>query len=271
MAMTRPGASTRVFALLGEPVRHSLSPLMQNAAFRAAGLDAVYVAIPCAGEDLPALMRSLGRQGGGGNVTIPHKGVAAQIGVADERVAQVGAANVFVGQGEELHLGNSDVDGISAVVNDLVPGATRWLIVGTGGSARAAVGAAIESGAAVAIQSRDAARGARFGAWITGLGGTLAQAEQCEVVVNATPLGLHPVDPPPLDLAEYPALVGVVDLTYQSDGSTAWVRQAQQRGLAATDGREMLLRQGAAAWRWWFPGVTPPIEVMRAALKGRMG
>ena len=75
----RVSGSTRVFAILGDPVAHSLSPAMQNAAFRVLGLDAVYVPLRCSAADLPGLMASLARAGGGGNVTIPHKAVAARV------------------------------------------------------------------------------------------------------------------------------------------------------------------------------------------------
>ena len=71
------GGRTRVFALLGQPVAHSLSPAMQNAAFRVLGLDAVYVPLPCSAEHVKVLMSALAAAGGGGNVTVPHKGVAA--------------------------------------------------------------------------------------------------------------------------------------------------------------------------------------------------
>jgi shikimate dehydrogenase len=76
----RLSGSTRVFAILGDPVAHSLSPAMQNAAFRLMGINAVYVPLRCSAEDVPLLMASLARAGGGGNVTIPHKTVATRSG-----------------------------------------------------------------------------------------------------------------------------------------------------------------------------------------------
>ena len=88
--------STRVFAVLGDPVAHSLSPAMQNAAFRVLGLRAVYVALRCAPRDLPGLMRALSRAGGGGNVTVPHKELAAQsVDRCRETVDRLGACNAF--------------------------------------------------------------------------------------------------------------------------------------------------------------------------------
>jgi len=91
--------STRVFAILGDPVAHSLSPAMQNAAFRVLGLPAVYVALRCVPADVPGLMRALSRAGGGGNVTVPHKEVAAQaVDRRREIVDRIGACNTFWGE-----------------------------------------------------------------------------------------------------------------------------------------------------------------------------
>lgn len=263
---------TRVFAVLGDPVAHSLSPLMQNAAFRAAGLDAVYLALPCVADDLVGVMRSLTRTGGGGNVTIPHKRLAAASGVGSTIVEQLGVANVFWSDNGELRLGNTDVDGLVALLDSIgAPTGAAWCIVGTGGSARAAVGAAAARGARVAIRSRDPVRAREFAAWAVTLGVATAEPTECQVVINATPLGLGADDPPPIELGPLPVVSHVADLTYRADGPTALVAEAQQRGLVAADGREMLLIQGTAAWRHWFPGVGVPTEVMRAALAGRMG
>lgn len=266
-----PGATTRVFALLGDPVAHSLSPRMQNAGFRAAGLDAVYVAVPCIGEDLAGMMRILARAGGGGNVTVPHKALAAQAGSADDAATAVGAANAFGGRDGALVVGNTDVPGLEALLDRLRAGATAWAIVGTGGSARAAVVVAQRRGARIWVQSRTPTRQIAFQEWAVSRGVGVADPAECEVVINATPIGLSADDPMPVQLRDYPAVRAVADLTYRRDGSTALVAAARAAGLAAADGREMLLVQGMAAWALWFPGVTPPEEVMRAALRSDVG
>ncbi|MES1259548.1 MAG: shikimate dehydrogenase, partial [Gemmatimonadota bacterium] len=92
----------------------------------------------------------------------------------------------------------------------------------------------------------------------------------CRVVINATPLGLSGNDGQPFDAATLPRDAKVLDLVYRSEGPTPWIRACTARGLPALDGREVLLAQGAASWRVWLPGVTPPIEIMRAALDGRL-
>jgi shikimate dehydrogenase len=264
-------SATRPFAVLGAPVGHSLSPRMHNAGFRAAGVDAVYLALPCAESDLPCLIRSLVSGGGGGNVTIPHKGAAAALGGGDERVTRLGAANLFYGSEGSPRLANTDVDGLLTVLDALgVPRGASWLLVGTGGTARAVVGAAMECGARLAVRSRDHARGREFTAWAATLGVEAAQAEACQVAINCTPLGLGADDPAPLELDTLPVVSWVVDCTYRDRGRSTLVRDAERRGLAHADGRELLLAQGVAGWRYWLPGVPPPVEVMRAALEGRM-
>lgn len=107
-------ASTRTLALLGDPVGHSLSPILQNAAFQAAGVDGVYVAVGCAQEDLVGLMRGLARAGGGGNITLPHKEKAASVlDVPSDTVRRTGACNTFWGDERgRLHGDNTDVDGV---------------------------------------------------------------------------------------------------------------------------------------------------------------
>lgn len=266
----RRSAETRLFAVLGDPVRHSLSPRFQNAAIIAAGIDAVYVALSVTATELPTVMRTLTANGGGGNITIPHKHAAAAIaGVASARVQLLGVANLFGGGPDgSIMLGNTDVDGILTAIDSLDTLSEAWLLLGTGGSARAVAGAALERGVALGIRSRDPARALEFTAWARQLGLIVVPEAACTIAVNATPLGLGDADPFPAQPKELPSLRAVLDLTYRVNGLSRWVLACREAGLAAVDGREVLLSQGAASWRLWFPGVTPPIEVMRAALNG---
>jgi shikimate dehydrogenase len=268
----RVTSRTRVFAVLGDPAAHSLSPQMQNAGFQAAGLDAVYVALRPTAECVAGQMLALARSGGGGNVTVPFKEVAARVpGARDARVERLAAVNVFAAEGDGLQLGNTDVDGILAALDALQAAAGAWYVLGTGGSARAVIGAAAERGARVALRSRDPARALAFGAWAASIGVQRAEPTECRVVINATPQGLGSNDAHPLDVATMAPGTVVLDLAYRHDGPTAWVRACAARGMPARDGRDVLLAQGAASWRFWFPGVTPPVEIMRAALNGRLG
>lgn len=261
--------ATRVFAILGDPVAHSLSPAMQNAAFRVLGLQAVYVPIRCAPEDVPALIRALSRAGGGGNITVPHKEVAARaVDVPRPTVERLGACNAFWGENGACVGDNTDVPGLLAALDDLEAPPGPWLVLGTGGGARAAVGAARERNVAVSVASRSADRRRRFEEWTVSQGVRSADAADCAVVINTTPLGLTPGDP--LPLREPPAAGTVaLDMVYAA-GETAWVRAMRAAGLRAADGRTMLVAQGAATLEQWYPGVRAPVEVMRAAVNARL-
>ena len=258
--------STRVFALLGDPVAHSLSPAMQNAAFRVLGLRAVYVALRCAPSDVAPLMHALARAGGGGNVTIPHKEAAAlAVDREMDDAAVVGACNVFWSEDGAVVGGNTDVEGLLRALEPLEPPAGPWLILGTGGGARAAAVAAVRCGAPIAISSRSPDRAGAFERWIAASGAKCAPADECRVIVNATPLGLRADDPLPLDPAAVPAAEVAFDMVYRT-GETPWVRAMRAAGRRAADGRGMLVAQGAGALQRWFPGISAPTEIMRAAV-----
>jgi shikimate dehydrogenase len=122
----------------------------------------------------------------------------------------------------------------------------------------------------IAVQSRDPHRAAAFSAWASSIGVAAAEPGACSVVINATPLGLSASDALPVDVTTLPAGTILLDLVYKTEGTTAIVRACQAIGMRAVDGRTVLLAQGAASWRIWLPGVTPPLEVMRAALDGRL-
>ncbi|HEU0302720.1 MAG TPA: shikimate dehydrogenase [Longimicrobium sp.] len=274
----RPTAATRLFALLGDPVSHSLSPTFQNAAIRALGLDAVYVALRCAPENLPGLMRGIARAGGGGNVTVPHKALAARtVDRASEAVVRTGACNAWWMEDGALHGDNTDVAGAREAVRALLgrpPAGARVLLLGAGGAASAVVCALADAGAerivvanrtrgrAEALAERFRAPGVRID--VVDSVDALA-AERFDLAVNATSLGLRPDDPLPLD-PDAPGLrIGAaLDLVY-APGETRWAREMRARGLPAADGKEMLVQQGAAAFRRWW-GIDPPLKAMREAL-----
>jgi len=121
------------------------------------------------------------------------------------------------------------------------------------------------AGARLAVFSRSPERAAAFLAWAGSRGVEVAAAEEATLVINATPLGLKSGDPVPSRPEATPQAVAALDLVYRR-GETSWVRLQREAGRRAADGREMLLAQGAAAIKRWFPQQTPPIDVMRAAL-----
>lgn len=274
-----PTASTRVFALLGDPVGHSLSPAFQNAAIRHLGLDAVYVALRCSADDAPGLIRALARAGGGGNVTVPHKQVAARaVDVPSGRVVRTGACNAFWLADGQVHGDNTDVAGVTEAIRALLgraPSGASVLLLGAGGAASAALCALVDEGAGrIVITNRTPERAAELAGRFrapglridTALSADELKGERFDLVINSTSLGLKSGDPLPLDPQASSLEVGAaLDLVY-SPGETRWVHEMRVRGIPAADGKEMLIQQGAAAFRHWF-GVDAPVDVMRAALK----
>jgi shikimate dehydrogenase len=269
-------SGTRLIALLGDPVAHSLSPRFQNAAIRAAGLNAVYVALRCDADHLPGLLRGIAAADGAGNVTIPHKERAALLlDEATEAVGRTRACNTFWVDGGRLHGDNTDVEGFAAAARRLLgaPAGARVLVLGAGGAARAAVLALLRGRAdAVHVLNRSPERARELCQDLDPAGRRVSaldhphhlRREGYDLIVNATPAGLRPDDDSPLDL-EGPVRVGaVLDLVYHP-ATTAWVQDARARGIPAADGKEMLLHQGAAAFRRWFRQ-DPDLDVMRRAL-----
>jgi shikimate dehydrogenase len=258
--------SSRVLAILGDPVSHSLSPAMQNAAFRALGMPAVYVPLRCCADDLPSLIRSLARAGGGGNVTVPHKEAAIHSVEVRREVAQtVEACNTFWAEDGKTVGDNTDVPGLLEALHQLEVSAGPWFVLGTGGGAKAAVVAAAHHGVPVAVRSRDPQRQGEFEIWVGSRGVPLVESSECAVLINSTPLGLQRGDPLPIDLAGFPRAEVAFDMVY-APGETPWIRTARPRVRRAADGRAMLVAQGAAAFERWFPGKRAPVEVMRAAV-----
>lgn len=270
--------STRLLAVVGDPVAHSLSPRMHNAAIAALGLDAAYVALRVRPDGLASLVRSLVAAGAALNVTVPHK--RAAVSLLDEVpgvVRRTGACNVVWGWTGGLAGDNTDVDAVRQESTRLVAGGlvARALVIGTGGSARAAAVALADGwqGCVVEVLSRDARRAADFVAWAASAGVAAETAGEgaVDLVVNATPLGLSGSDPMPLDEAglRRRGAPAVLDLVYVRH-RTRFVQAARAAGMAAEDGRGVLIAQGAASFRRFF-GVEPPREVMRAAVEEALG
>ena len=240
-------ATTRLVALLGHPVAHSLSPRMQNAAFAARALDWAYVACDVELAALPAAVAGLRALGfAGANVTIPHKGAVAELCDAlDDLSRRSGAVNTLVFHDGRIVGANTDGP---AVAGALDARGARALVLGRGGAALVVAVALEDAGAAsVRLASRADAD------WPP-------PAADATILVNATPLR----DETPVPLQAHQQ---VVDLAYRPDGRpTALVAAAREAGCEnVVDGLEILVRQGAAAFELWT-GVAAPLEVMRAAV-----
>ncbi len=287
-----PGAHTRVAAVIGDPVRHSLSPVLHNAAFRALDLDWVYLAfeVPEGGAAAALTgMRALGLAGL--SVTMPHK---HDIFLAVDRLSPTAlalqAVNTVVRVGDVLEGHNTDGPGfLDAVRADegFEPAGRRCVVVGAGGAARAVVKALADAEAAeVVVVNRTASRAEAAAALAGAVGrvGVIEEVAASDLVVNATPLGMAGVpataaevlavdgtviDGPPQNpaLAVDPEWLGpgqlVVDLVYDPP-LTGLVEAARARGAAAVNGLGMLIHQAAHAFRLWT-GEDPPLAVMSAA------
>jgi shikimate dehydrogenase len=266
----------RLYALLGAPVHHSLSPALQNAAINALGLDAVYVALRTWDELVGPFMRSLALAGGGGNVTLPHKrAAAAALDHPSDDVRATGACNTFWwDEGRGLCGDNTDVAAFrkaaEALLREELAGC-RVLLLGAGGAARAVVHACRGAGVdRVEILNRTRERaealvadlGAPPGVQVLE-GGEAVAGEAYDLVVDATSLGLDPSDPLPLE-PEAVRARAVLDLAYGRD-ATPLVRAAGAAGIEAADGRLMLVEQAALSFRRWFDR-DPPREVMLQAV-----
>ncbi len=224
-------AETRLVAIVGHPVAHSLSPRMQNAAFAARGLNWAYVALDVPPERLEIALRGLVAAGfAGANVTIPHKRAAAVL--CDE--ADGDAVNTLVFADGRIHGYNTDKEIVAGIDSTVV------CLIGDGGAA-----ATVRPGL-----RGDVRQFSRRGEWPPDGSG-------CDLIVNATPVRDELLVGPHAGQT-------VVELAY-GDGDTALVRAARDAGCSVIDGREALVLQGGAAFERWT-GVPAPVPAMRAAL-----
>ena len=291
-----PGGSTALVGVLGDPVRHSLSPVMHNAALAALGLDWVYLALPVAAADLATVVAALEALDCRGlNVTIPHKQAVAALAAELSPLAQrLGAVNTLVRRPGGGWLGtNTDVEGFLAPLREgnrpgqRAPG-QRAVVLGCGGSALAVLAGLEQLGfnsIAVAGRNANALAALQAGcrdwlpaleplAWTTANDERLLQAlAQADLVVNCTPVGMASTRDPmaanrsPLAAAALDRLrpgSGVYDLIY-TPRPTTLLRGAAERGCRTWDGLEMLVQQGAAALRLWSGRDTVPVDTMRQA------
>ncbi len=268
---------TALYALVGHPVAHSLSPAMHNAAFAALGVDAAYLALDVRPEVLAEAVRgahALGFQGL--NVTVPHKekalGLCARVDPGAKLVGAVNALKRFP-DGWEGH--NTD----APAFRDLAAAAgfgkgARALVLGAGGAARAAAWAVLELGGTVRVAARrpEAALAVCHGiaralhkpgaaAEPAPWADAVHEAERADLVVNATSVGLAG-KPGELPALRWRAGQVAADFVY---GDTAFAREAGRAGARLLSGERILVRQGVLAFRLWT-GHVPPEDVMAGAL-----
>lgn len=278
--------TTQLLGVIGYPVKHSMSPIMHNAAIATLGLDYVYLPFPIAPERLGAAIdgfAAIGLQGF--NITIPHKQAIMPLLNEITDVAQaVGAVNTVWWSDRGWCGTNTDALGFMGPLKGLEPdlepdwSQTPALILGNGGAARAVVAACQQLGCPeIWVAGRSAEKLAAFAnSWPTPppnlsvhqwthLDELLPHAG---LVVNSTPVGMAPkVNTSPLSpeqMASLPQQAIAYDLIY-TPRPTQFLQQATELGLTAIDGLEMLVQQGAAALEIWTQQA-PPVDVMRQAL-----
>lgn len=268
---------TRVAAVIGDPITHSLSPELHNAAFRATGLDWVFVAWPVAAGDgaaAVAAMRTVGLAGM--SVTTPHKD--AVIAAADETspaVDALGAANCLVPvDGGRIRAENTDGAGFLAGLHDDT-GATvddrRIGLIGAGGAGRAIAHAAGAAGAAAVVVVNRTPERARAAADLAGPAGRVGEPADLagvDIVVNCTTVGMGDDGGMPCDPALLRAGQTIVDIVY-SPWETPWLRAARAAGVEAFNGASMLVHQAAIAFTLWT-GVDAPVSAMRKVVANKV-
>lgn len=272
-------AATRVAGVIGDPVEHSLSPAIHNAAFRAANLDWVYVAFPVRAERGPEVVPGVRAMGIAGlSVTMPHK-VAVAAG-ADRRtqvVERLGVANTLFWQGNALVADSTDGAGLLAALraeHGWDPAGQRIVVLGAGGAARAAVVALADGGArsvvVVGRRSEAVAAAVTLAPGVARIGSVDAIGD-ADLVLQATPVGMAGVAPNPGDgrfpLGVDPTRLGpdqlAVDLIY-APPETEFLAAARRQGATTMNGLGMLVHQAGAQFRAWT-GEEPPLPAMSDA------
>jgi len=271
---------TRIVGIIGDPVAHSLSPAMHNAAFRALDLDFAYVAFPVrVARVADALNGIRALDIAGVNVTVPHKErVVAWLDSVSPTARRAGAVNTIVQRNGRLHGENTDVRGFQRALAGAkfrVRGC-QAVIVGAGGVARAALTALLDGGARhVTVANRTVARARRLARTAHAAAArtsavSLAALEErsvlrtADVIVNATSVGLHGERFFPLAYHATPPSCLFVDLIYGR--RTDFLVRAGRARRRTLDGSDMLVHQGAAAFTMWT-GQAAPVAVMKAALR----
>ena len=288
--------TTALVALLGQPVSHSLSPAMQNAALKAMGLDWRFLALPCSADDLPTVLEGLEAVGCRGlNVTIPHKQAVSllcdELSPLAQRLGAVNTMTPLPNGGWHGH--NTDVEGFLAPLLDNCAdwNGTRAVVLGCGGSARAVVAGlqdlnpseitivgrrdeTLQPFCSDLQQGRPANR-VQLRPLLDNDPQLQTRIQQANLVVNTTPIGMSSHQPDqglalPLGVDIWDKLTPqtiLYDLIY-TPRPTPWLQRGETLGCRTYDGLEMLVQQGAAALRRWSGINEVPVDAMReAALK----
>ncbi len=283
--------TTKLLGVIGYPIKHSLSPVMHNAALNDLGLDYVYIPLPVEPQNLQiALQGFTAIDIVGFNVTIPHKQAILPLLSEIEPIAKsVGAVNTVSRKNNKWIGTNTDVEGFLAPLQSTSN--QDWtqkvaVILGNGGAARAVVAGCTQLGyAEIHVVGRNMQNLQQFrNSWdnspltvnlyVHTWDSLPKLLPQANLLVNTTPIGMHPhIEESPLSPAEMvqiPSGAIAYDLIY-TPNPTKFLQQAQQVGAIPIDGLEMLVQQGASALKIWLEQQTVPVDVMRQALLLELG
>jgi 3-dehydroquinate dehydratase/shikimate dehydrogenase len=261
---------TRVYGVIGDPIGHSLSPLLHNTGFVARHLDAVY--LPFFVRQLTDFLAAVPELGVRGfSVTLPHKqAILKHLKECEPLAADIGAVNTVVVRSDGSIYGcNTDYVGVlRALQKKLRLAGSRVLIFGAGGSARAAAFALARAGATVEICARREKAAKELARAVGGeaVPRRVLRTESFDAILNSTPVGMHPRDGiSPLAPGELHCRV-VMDLVYRPQ-RTELLKLAAKKGIATVSGVEMFLAQGIAQWEIWMEKRAPEALMRRAVLQ----
>jgi len=260
--------TTSLLGLIGNPVVHSLGPVMHNRAFAAIGYNAVYLAfkVTDCGSAIKGI-RALNIKGV--SITLPHKvAVMAHLDVVDETAARIGAVNTIVNNNGKLTGYNTDCQGaVKALQTRTSIEGKSVAIIGAGGAARA-IGFGLKSAAAcLTIVNRSRATGEQLAADLQAefLSIEALKPERYEILVNTTPVGMHPAsDATPIAKNDFAGESVVMDIVY-NPLKTRLLREAAARGCRTISGVDMFVFQGAHQFELWT-GQKAPVAVMQRAV-----
>ena len=276
-----------IFAVFGDPVEHSLSPVMHNAAYKALGMDCEYQKFRVTPDDLEAAIKGARAMGFGGlNLTIPLKEKALEIVEPDTMARDIGAVNTIEFSDDTIDgitgIAGHNTDGIGAVKALTASGVdipdSRVLILGAGGAARAVAYQLAKDGARVTIANRTLGKAQELAGNVrsvgdasgTGLEELPGLTANADIIINTTSVGMHPDTDRTLVTADMMHTGQVIfDIVY-SPLETRLLREAKNAGAVTIDGIRMLVLQGAESFRIWT-GIEPPVGVMEQAVRDVLG
>ncbi len=261
-------ANTSLFGLIGNPVAHSLSPVMHNQAFAAAGCNAVYLAFRVT-EPGAAINSIKALNFKGLSVTLPHKVAVMQyLDEIDETGARIGAVNTIVNNNGKLTGYNTDCSGAMEALRTRTSIEGKSVaIIGAGGAARA-IGFGLKSaGGRLTILNRTRSTGEHLAADLQAdfLPLDECQPDRYDVLINTTPVGMHPdTDATPIAKKKLSKEMVVMDIVY-NPLKTRFLKEAAARGCRTINGVDMFVFQGAHQFELWT-GKKAPVEVMQDAV-----